>query len=134
MKNKIFLTIIAIMLSMPLFVLAEEYVFPADEPVATEEIDNNPSTEELLPPKAEEQPVLPYKQPISKKTLLKKFLLAMLAVGGSAFVLYYGLSLYNRFNNGAEIQTKTNERKTSLTAPSNIEDASKIFLEKTCWK
>ena len=134
MKNKIFLTIVAIMLSMPVFVRAEEYVFPADESAVTEVESDANTTKDLLPAVEDEQPILPYKQPISKRTLLKKFLLAMLAVGGSAFVLYYGLSLYNRFNNGAEIQTKTNEEKTSLTAPSNIEDASKIFLEKTCWK
>ena len=77
---------------------------------------------------------LPYKQPISKRKLLKKFLLAMFLVGLSPVIIYFGVLMYKSVNKSANIQVKTLEGDTPLSAPTNIESATKVFLEKTDWK
>ena len=58
----------------------------------------------------------------------------MLAVGLSSFVLYFGLTVYNRIREGNNIvQVKTPEGETPLETPNSLENAAKVFLEKTKW-
>lgn len=75
-----------------------------------------------------------YKQPVSKRKIAKKFLLAMAGVGISSVLLFVLLSLYNRIRTGIvpnKQESPTGE--TSLVTPDNLQDAVRTFLEKTKW-
>lgn len=75
-----------------------------------------------------------YKQPISRRKIAKKFLLAMAGVGISSVLLFVLLSLYNRIRTGiAPNKQDAQTGETSLVTPDNLQDAVKTFLEKTKW-
>ena len=76
-----------------------------------------------------------YKQPVSKRKIAKKFLLAMLGVAVSSILLYLILSLYNKIRDGfTNPRTETPPNgETSLVTPDNLIDAVKTFLDKTKW-
>lgn len=75
---------------------------------------------------------IPYKQPVSKKKVAKKFLMAMGGVALSSILLFLILTLYNKIRSSV-IATKQDfqDGETSLVTPENLIDAIKIFLEKT---
>lgn len=80
-------------------------------------------------------PAIPHKQPISKRKLVKKFLIAMLAVAGSSIFLYFGLTVYNQIRDGiVQPEFKITDKETSLKTPETLEEAVKTFLEKTKWE
>ena len=143
MKNKFLLIVITIMLSMPAISLrAEDSVqIPENEPAAVEqineEVQNIMPQEDVINPEIQaveaEKTNLPYKQPISKRKLVKKFLLAMFAVGVSSLLLYFGLTVYNRIRDGLPVQVKTPEGETPLSSPTDLESATQTFLDKTKW-
>ena len=81
----------------------------------------------------EQENTFHYKEPISKRKLIKKFLTAMFAVGIFSVLLYLGLSVYNKLRNGSIVQVKTPEGETPLSAPKSTEDAVKTFMDKTKW-
>lgn len=137
MKNKILLICLSIVLSMPIHVWAIDEIPYAEK--NADVIENvMDATDEIAQEKQtytdEDVSNIDYKQPISKKKLAKKFLLAMLAVGLSSLILYFGLTLYNRLREGLPIQIKTKKSETPLSSPSDLESASKIFLDKTMWR
>lgn len=82
----------------------------------------------------EQENAFQYKEPISKRKLVKKFLTAMFAVVVFSILLYLMLSVYNKLRNGSMAQVKTPEGETPLSAPKNTDDAVKTFLDKTNWK
>ena len=138
MKNKLFSLIIGITFLLPLNALAEEALFPTPdtdnqtkEALIEQTDDESLNSEEDVSVKS---PVLPYKQPTSKKKLAKKFLMAMFAVCVSSFILYFGLSLYNKLRSGLPSSVKTPDGETPLESPSDIETAVRIFLDKTKWQ
>ena len=138
MKNKIFGIIIAIMLLLPATVwavddmlLAEETQTPvAEEFVETQQLDEDTTVEES---QMQETQASPYKQPIGKKKIVKKFLLAMGGVIFSSLLLYGGLTAYNRVRDGVVKPIKAPDGETSLKTPSDTQEAVKTFLEKTNW-
>ena len=74
-----------------------------------------------------------YKQPVSKKKIAKKFLLAMAGVAISSVALFLILTIYGKIQ---EIWAKTKDldiNKSALNTPDNLQDAIKIFLNKTDW-
>ena len=73
-----------------------------------------------------------YKQPISKRKIAKKFLMAMGGVAISSFALFFLLTIYNKIRKNYE-QIKTPENETTLETPQDYSSAIKIFLEKTKW-
>ena len=79
----------------------------------------------------------PYKQPVSKKKIVMKFLLAMVGVCVSSFVIYFGLTVYNRLRDGYvsadNNQDMIPEGDKSLNTPQNLSEAVKTFVEKTEW-
>jgi len=75
-----------------------------------------------------------FKQPISKKKIAKKFLLAMFGVAVSSFLIFFVLTLYNKVRCRVTNRVKTPEGETTLKTPDNINEAIQIFLEKTQWK
>lgn len=148
MKNK--LIIILIMLMLPLAVSAvDENQISADVPVYAEDTAGifediqyqDTENAQNIVQESETQPVtinekansLPYKQPISKKKLVKKFLFAMFAVGVSSLILYFGLTIYNKVRDNIPVQIKTPDDKTPLSSPEDLESAVDIFLDKTKW-
>lgn len=141
MKHKIFGLLLIIALSLP--VIQTQAVENAEEPLteipAVEEVSERPVSqldEDIIQQAEPESSVnkIHYKQPISKRKLIKLFLKAMIAVGISCVVLYAGLTAYNRLR-GVVIETaaKTPDGETPLTSPDSLESAVRIFLEKTKW-
>jgi len=137
MKNKILVIILAMFLSLPAISWAVEETVPlADEqPAAEEVVDNTQQLDEDYASAVEniEQPDTPYKQPISKKKIVKKFLFAMFGVLASSLILYFGLTIYNRIREGFANRVKTPEGETPLQSPVDLEGAVKTFLDKTKW-
>jgi len=75
-----------------------------------------------------------FKQPISKKKIAKKFLLAMFGVAVSSFLIFFVLTLYNKVRCRVTNRVKTPEGETTLKTPDNINEGIQIFLKKTQWK
>ena len=125
LKNKILTIVLAMMLISPVFaeVNAGDGLAPITESTVQEE-----SVQQDLP----KLDTIPYKQPVSKKKVAKKFLMAMGGVALSSILLFLLLTLYNRIRKGV-IATKQElpMGETSLATPENLIDAIKIFLEKT---
>ena len=101
------------------------------EPIEQQETAPVQNTVQELPPAPE---AIQYKQPVSKKKIAKKFLLAMAGVAISSILLYIILTIYNKMREALGMTSKEElpqENMTSLTTPDNLEDAVKTFLEKT---
>ena len=98
-----------------------------DETIQSENLDT-------IPPVLEQQPVHIYKEPISKKKLAKKFIIAMICVAGASILLYVILTLYNKLREIVKVQDSDEPANTtSLDTPSDITEAVKSFVEKTRW-
>ncbi len=96
------------------------------------EQSENAKVEESLPQIPEG---ITYKQPVSRKQMAKKFLLAMAGVGISSILLFVILTLYNKVReimgiSGGDIPA---DEDNSLATPDNLGDAVKTFLDKTKW-
>lgn len=127
MKNKIFSIILTVVLSLPISVWA-------DDDIAVEELETRPAMSQLDEDIAEvEDTNSDYKEPVSKRKIASKFLKAMAGVGISSFIIFFMLTVYNRFRERFLEQVKTPEGEVSLETPDNLTDAVKIFLEKTKW-
>lgn len=106
--------------------------------IAEQEIsqDIQPQTEtvETVPQQSVGENIT-YKQPISKRKIAKKFLAAMGGVAISSIALFLILSLYNKVRESLGIQQQDvpKDYETSLDTPENLEDAVRVFLEKTKW-
>ena len=109
--------------------LSENGTANMDSAAASEQTEN--TEEQIIPSKEESQ--TPYKQPISKKQIIKKFLLAMLGVAGSSIILFALLSIYNRVRFGGNNRREFFGEETPLTTPDNIHDAVRTFVDKTKW-
>ena len=103
-----------------------------DEDVQVKQEDN--ANIDIPAPPEQDVVSTPYKQPVSKKKIAKKFLIAMFCVAISSFAIYLGLTLYNRIRENFNSQSylPPGEDK-SLDTPNDITSAVKTFLEKTKW-
>lgn len=121
MKNKIFTILIATILLMPVSVQAVE---DADivQDVATTQNEIETVTEDI------------YKQPVSKRKIAKKFLLAMSGVAISSITIFVMLTIYNRLRENFTAKRDTSDEEISLETPEDIQSAVKSFLSKTDWK
>lgn len=106
------------------------------EPVATEELQkaDTPELKEELKPVPVALPSK-YKEPMGKKKLAKKFIIAMLCVAGTSIFLYGALSLYNKFRDGFFISQPPipPEGERPLDTPKDLTEAVKTFIDKTHW-
>lgn len=138
LKNRIFAILLTLTLMIPVF--AEEPVSSKESPIEIQHKSVIPDTEQpsqaptLMLPENELNPNS-YKQPVSKKKIAKKFLLAMGGVGISSIFLFVILTLYNKARNALLEGSKElpPEGETSLVTPDNLTDAVKTFLDKTNW-
>lgn len=126
LKNKILTIFIALMLVSP--VIAEEATGEALMPIAETMQENVQTVKEESP----QLDTIPYKQPVSKKKMAKKFLMAMGGVAISSILLFVFLTIYNKIR--ASILAPKNDQQsgeTSLVTPETLTDAVKTFLDKT---
>lgn len=124
--SRLFAIILTVFLSLPVSVWAVEETVGATEPTQVV----NTLDEDLKQVQKEETI---YKQPISKRKIVKKFLAAMGGVIVSSLALFFLLTLYNRIREGYVSQTKTVEGEPSLETPDDLNSAVKTFLDKTNW-
>ena len=80
----------------------------------------------------EQASTIPYKQPVSKKKMAKKFLMAMGGVAVSSILLFVFLTIYNKIR-ASILAPKPDQQsgETSLITPENLTEAVKTFLDKT---
>ena len=83
---------------------------------------------------AEDSNINTYKQPISKRKIVKKFIYAMGGVAISSLSIFFLLTVYNRAREYFLNTNKFSEKELSLNSPDDLNDALRIFLEKTDWK
>ena len=141
MKNKIIAIAIALTFIMPSYAIIEqENIVQEEQQVETQTTDNDTVYNDSND--VEQQSVLdkelvsnPYKQPISKRRIAKKFLAAMFGVIASSVLIYVGLSVYNRIREGysGSRNMTIQNNDSSLETPDNLTDAIKTFLDKTNW-
>ena len=124
--SRLFAIILTVFLSLPVSVWAVEETVGATEPT---QVVN--TLDEDLEHVQKEETI--YKQPISKRKIVKKFLAAMGGVVVSSLALFFLLTLYNRIREGYVSQTKTVEGEPSLETPDDLNSAVKTFLVKTNW-
>lgn len=125
MKNRILAIVILTMLILP--VSAE--VLPV--PVETK---SGEAAQVVLPPEDMDPNSFPHKQPVSKKKIAKKFLLAMGGVAASSLIIFLMLSLYNKVRESFSSGSKTSDGEVSLETPDDLQGAVRAFLSKTDWK
>ena len=70
------------------------------------------------------------KEPVSKRKIAYKFLMAMLGVATSSVVIYVGLSAYNKL---FRTETSSVVGLNSLRTPNTFKDSINVFLSKTDW-
>ena len=128
MKNKIFSIILIALLSLPITVSADDSVVNEIVPTQEQEQVVNTLENELKTIEKNE-----FKQPISKKKIAKKFFAAMSGVAISSFLLFFMLTLYNRVRENFKNKIRTPDGETSLETPQDINQAVKVFLNKTKW-
>lgn len=146
LKNKIIILVIALLFVLPIYSEDADNAGFDSTVQTSESVSNDDINQEVLVDEGEssnQEKVLdasqtPYKQPVSKKKIVMKFLLAMAGVGISSFVIYFGLTVYNRLRDGFvsadDNQDMIPEGDKSLNTPQNIADAVKTFVEKTRWE
>ena len=126
LKNKILTIFIELMLVSP--VIAEEATGEALMTIAETMQENVQTVKEESP----QLDTIPYKQPVSKKKMAKKFLMAMGGVAISSILLFVFLTIYNKIR--ASILAPKNDQQTgetTLVTPETLTDAVKTFLDKT---
>jgi len=139
MKNKLTAIIISIFLILPINAWAVEDTaqYDVETRQAIEDVADMQKLDEETEEITEEAPqtlVSPYKQPISKKKILKKFVLAMFGVILSSLILYFGLTVYNRFREFISTpKVKSTDGETPLQSPADLEGSVRTFLDKTKW-
>lgn len=109
------------MLSLPCSVQAVDDIEPVEKAPVIQQ-------EEVV------TPVTTYKQPVSKRKIAKKFLLAMGGVAASSLIIFLLLTLYNKVREGFSSGVKTPEGQVSLETPDDLQGAVRAFLDKTDWK
>ena len=139
--NKFFAVLIMCSLSLPVMAGDVEEVI-VESPNSTEvevvaEDQNNGLIETIQQQNetsASEELPSKFKEPVGKKTLVKKFIIAMLCVVGTSIFLYSSLSIYNKLRGILSLQANLPpEGETPLTPPSDLSEAVKTFVDKTNW-
>ena len=139
--KKLFAILIMCSLTLPVFAIEgqEEESTPVSEK-SVETVQEDTQTTEAPVVNDELKPVpiqMParYKEPIGKKKLAKKFIIAMLCVVGTSVFLYGSLTLYNKFRDGFFSQAPIPpEGEKPLDKPDDLAEAIKTFIDKTHWE
>ncbi len=141
--NKLFAILISCFLMFPALAIEQETGIAPQNTAALETISQEDATalnenglrEEIEDIQESAMPS-PYKEPVSKKSLIKKLLMAMLCVGASSVFIYAVLSIYNKIRTKIYYDTEVpapQENEKPLKAPMDLIDAIKSFIEHTNW-
>ena len=125
MKNRILIIVLSLILLLPAVSFATENLLEEKELSVAEAVEEN---------KLEDTNYEQFKQPISKKKIVKKFLLAMGGVAVSSFGLFFILTLYNNMRERNLNKNFIDNNEESLETPADLNEAVKMFLNKTNWK
>lgn len=150
LKNKILTIVIALVLVAPIVSVENSIdkvgthsLFPpysvalAEGVEQTEENTENVEWEERershqIQQEKQEASTIPYKQPVSKRKMAKKFLIGMGSVAVSSILLFLILTVYNKIRESILAPKQDQQSgETSLVTPENLTDAVKTFLDKT---
>ena len=140
--KKIFVILIICMLSLPVVAMGEQEAGFTPEIQEELEVIEPEGLSEINDVKQNIEDIAPlpnalhsiYKEPISKKKLAKKFIIAMLCVAGTSIFLYTALSIYNKIRDGVlTSQQSSAEGDSSLTSSTDLTEAIKTFVDKTRW-
>lgn len=150
LKNKILTIVIALVLVAPIVSVENSIdkvgthsLFPpcsvalAEGVEQTEENTENVGWEERershqIQQEKQEASTIPYKQPVSKRKMAKKFLIGMGSVAVSSILLFLILTVYNKIRESILAPKQDQQSgETSLVTPENLTDAVKTFLDKT---
>lgn len=150
LKNKILTIFIALVLVAPTISVKNSIdkvgthsLFPpysvalAEGVEQTEENTENVGWEERershqIQQEKQEASTIPYKQPVSKRKMAKKFLIGMGSVAVSSILLFLILTVYNKIRESILAPKQDQQSgETSLVTPENLTDAVKTFLDKT---
>ena len=141
--KKLFAILIMCSLSLPVFAVAEQEVETTQtetnnnlEVLSAEEVDelNRQALPEIDTSNINNTLPSKFKEPVSKKKLAKKFLIAMLCVVGTSVFLYVTLSLYNKLRDAlAQSEPAAPEGEQPLQSPVDLSEAVKTFVDKTHW-
>ena len=139
LKNKILTIVIALVLVAPTISVHKSIdkvgtlmLFPPYSVAFAEGIEQVAENTENVGWEDQDASTIPYKQPVSKKKMAKKFLMAMGGVAISSVLLFVFLTIYNKIR--ASILAPKNDQQsgeTSLVTPETLTDAVKTFLDKT---
>lgn len=135
MKNKIIAIIMALTLTLPVYSIQEDSVLPTENTVQ-ETVSEEQTLQEEPSQNIENEQFTPetFKQPTSKRKVAKRFLLAMLGVAVSSFLIFAVLSVYNKIRGFVSTPIVNKEEEpSSLETPDNLNDAIKSFLDRTHW-
>ncbi len=140
MKNKIITTLLFVTLVLPLCAEPENTasydVLPIEKTEAVQQDVIQDESQETLLPAAPVENISSesFKTPISKRKIVKKFILAMLGVVVSSLIIYFGLSIYNKIRDGFLSESSfAKDDDRLLSTPNDITEALKSFLERTKW-
>lgn len=125
MKNRILIIVLSLILLLPAVSFATENLLEEKELSVAEAVEEN---------KLEDTNSEQFKQPISKRKIVKKFLLAMGGVAVSSFGLFFILTLYNNIRERSLNKNFIDNDDESLETPTDLNEAVKMFLNKTNWK
>lgn len=141
--KKLFAIIIMCILSLPVFATdVREVEIPYAEKnnlevLTSEEVNelSNKTVQEVDLSTLPKQLPSKFKTPTSKRSLVKKFMVAMLCVAGTSVLLYGSLSLYNKMRDGLNTQEPiSSDGEQPLDTPNDLTVAVKTFIEKTNWE
>ena len=125
--NKLFAFLVSALLSLPVCVWAvDENAILQEQTQVVNTLDED--IEHVSKDELDQ-----FKQPISNRKIVKKFLAAMGGVAISSFAIFFLLTAYNRIREGFEGPVRTPEGETSLETPDDLNGAVRTFLEKTKW-
>lgn len=127
--NKVFSIVLMILLALPISVSAVENTVDTDSNASKIEQANKFDDEVI----ENEDNDIQYKQPVSKRKIAKKFLLAMAGVGISSLLLFFLLTIYNKARECYLNKQNVFDEKMSLESPDDIDEAVKNFINKTDW-
>lgn len=139
--NKLFAVLIICSLAHPVIAIEGQDVSTTPvnnnlEVLTTEEVDelNRQSLPEIDVQSVNNTLPSRFKEPVSKKKLAKKFLIAMLCVAGTSVFLYVTLSMYNKLRDTISLnEPAAPDGEKPLDSPVDLTEAVKTFVDKTHW-
>ena len=141
LKNRVCIILLIVSLILPVYAELDEDIIENKNTGSFEEVTLNEQSgieqdSDLINQESAPKTLISnqYKNPTSKKVIIKKFLFAMFGVLLSSFLIFAGLSVYNKIRKGILEQIMPADSDSSLSIPGDINEAVKGFVERTKWE